>query len=116
MHKTIAAAIFAASAANAQDLPHIDAVLAGMDGTEVAFSGQIGNMPGRGFLIKTSGMESFIPARLAVNREQLAQLEECDLLSSRRRCTVDIRAELSFSTGAIRAIVFDVQNVTKEAE
>lgn len=117
MHKTIVAAILIASAANAQELPHIDSVLAGMDGTEVAFSGKIGSLISRqGFVIKSHDMESYIPSDLAINREQLAELEGCQIEFFSKPCTADIKAELSFSTGSIRAIVFDVQNVTKEPE
>ena len=68
-----------------------------LDGSEVSFTGEIGYNRGSisggpQLYIKTDAMSSFISGDAALNREQLASIQECELRGT--RCTADIKAEL----------------------
>jgi hypothetical protein len=60
--------------------------------------------------INTEAMSRVIYGQVALNREQFASIQECQLRT--KRCTADIKAELTFSGGQIVALVFEVTNVS----
>jgi hypothetical protein len=108
--KKLIAAVFLITATSAQ-ANELDAMLRGLDQTEVSFRGEIGyarNM-NTDIYIKTENMSRPIYGQLALNREQLASIQGCELRET--RCDANIQAELTFSEGQITAVIFDVSNV-----
>ncbi|MDB4213935.1 hypothetical protein N9741_03630 [Octadecabacter sp.] len=114
MKTLIAAVALALTMSTASQANELDALLINLDGSEVSFTGEIGYNRGSisggpQLYIKTDAMSSFISGDAALNREQLASIQDCELRAT--RCTADIKAELTFSTGRPHAIIFEVTNV-----
>ena len=111
MKTLIAAAALALTVSTASQANELDTLLVGLDGTEVSFTGEVGYMDtgvNLQLYIKTDAT-SVIYGVAALNREQLASIQECHFRGT--RCTADIKAELNFSRGNIKAVVFEVTNV-----
>jgi hypothetical protein len=111
MKTLITASALALTIGTTSQANELDDLLIGLDGTEVSFTGEVGYMD-KGvnlqLYIKTDAT-SVIYGVAALNREQLASIQECHLRGT--RCTADIKAELNFSRGDIKAVVFEVTNV-----
>ena len=111
MKTTITALALALTIGTASQANELDDLLITLDGSEVSFTGEIGYLTvlTPQLYIKTDAMSSVIFGDAALNREQLASIQDCELRAT--RCIADIKAELTFSTGKPRAVVFEVTNV-----
>ena len=113
MKTTITALALALTIGTASQANELDDLLITLDGSEVSFTGEIGYVtvltPTPQLYIRTEAMSSVIFGDAALNREQLASIQDCELRAT--RCIADIKAELTFSTGNLHAVVFEVTNV-----
>ena len=111
MKTIITALALALTIGTASQANELDDLLITLDGSEVSFTGEIGYLTvlTPQLYIKTEAMSSVIFGDAALNREQLASIQDCGLRET--PCIADIKAELTFSTGKPRAVVFEVTNV-----
>ena len=112
MKTLITASALALTIGTTSQANELDDLLIGLDNTQVSFTGEIGYVGGMSteIYIKTEAMSRPIYGQVALNREQFASIQECQLRA--KRCTADIKAELTFSEGQIVALVFEVASVT----
>ena len=96
MKTTITALALALTIGTASQANELDDLLITLDGSEVSFTGEIGYLPllTPQLFIKTGAMSSLIFGDAALNREQLASIQDCGLRET--PCIADIKAELTY--------------------
>lgn len=103
----IAFSLMAFQAAAQDALPPIEEVTKTISGREASVNGQIGKLM-RNWAFRTSN--GSYPAELAVDRDTLAAIKDCELDSMARRseCNATAKAEISINGPRISLIIYEI--------
>lgn len=111
----VAAAFFAAGAAQAQSLPDLKAYLDTIRTDVVATGGLAFNHEGNALFIPDGDRRSF-PSQLAVDREVLKKINANCVVNGMfysvdEMCKADISAEITFNGPTANLLIFEVNNL-----
>jgi len=97
----------------AEDVPTIDQFLASLDGSKVTLSGGIGydQDMGLGLVVQSYVGDLIIRTTPDLPSDQLEEIKDCPFGIIAAPCLAEMQLELNFSSGHIKAVVQDVQNV-----